>query len=428
MKYQRLPIVLPGLRRFSTKLLFDSHPICSPSVMPSFTWPCDIDNLRKSLKLRSMKEKQLSQVQRLHSECMQLQSVIDDLSLSKERNSLLLKSDLKNVTLREEGKTIRLKISSLKKEWKIKHADFLSSYLELPNIVDENHAGVKVSLPFQHTIEHSEPSDLMNYIYSSEHGCRYLLGAIAMWERELLDLSFDYVQKYFGFIPLQLSDFVRAPVVAASDNVAIRPSIEATKEEIVEIEGSDPFVNPFLLYHLVGSASLEAILAFLMRNSFKKKTIPLRITALGRDYSIKDDNIGPQRITQRNLVSYAVVTSCYSEASNAFNEMLQQVITFWESLSLPFTVEVKSVSPSQLRQYETARLEVLADGRIPLAHLSLIGDFLSRRLMIRASDGRHLFLIQGALINTFDLLDSLVSSNCSLNDLVEMKKRLENIL
>lgn len=430
MKHQKLASVLPSLRRFSSKVLFHSHPICSPSVLPSVASPPDIDSLRDSLKLRGMNEEQLPEVQKLHSEHMNLKTIIDDLSFSQKqaRNISLVNANLTNVSLREEARSIKSKLSLVKREWKIKHNEFLLSYLKLPNIVDRNHTNVNISLPSFESIDQSGPSDLPKYIHSSLHGCRYLLDALALWERELLDASFAYAQQHFGFIPVHLSDFARAPVVAAANSISSRPTIEATKEETVKVEGSDPFVNPYLLYHLVGSASLEAFLAFFMRNAFKKKVLPLKITAFGRDYSTNGNEAGLQRITQRNLVSYGVVTDCYDKASDAFNELLQHVVTFWKCLSPYCSIEIVSVHPTQLKQYETARLEVIADGKITLAHVSLIGDFLSRRLMIQNTTGENLCLVHGTLINSLDLLDSLVSSNCSLSDLVKMNKRLESAL
>ena len=142
--------------------------------------------------------------------------------------------------------------------------------------------------------------------------------------------------------------------------------------------------------HLVGSASIYSQMAYFCKFCLlNKSSLPISKFTIGWRYRPRPSESVSQGLFETQQTKQVEILHAFGHDSelDEFNHVLEHVVDLYKQIHLPFRIVVRSAPKlKQIEKYRVA-LEILSphSGRyIETGHLSLIGDYVSSRLMLKA--------------------------------------------
>uniref|UniRef100_A0A0X3PQ58 Uncharacterized protein n=1 Tax=Schistocephalus solidus TaxID=70667 RepID=A0A0X3PQ58_SCHSO len=384
---------------------------------------------------------------KLLDESKELQSYKDKLkSLEAERlaNHLALRnaSGVGNAQEMERRKSLAKALKTERARYKELSRDLrlqlLTCLLQLPNKLRPElvepigseyaiEASTDVDSASLTRLHYQEFSDLV----ANRHGFQFTLGKRARWEyREMLRLwhrlSKELAAALSPTAPIRsclLSDFARLPAVEASawlppDEVI---HMEATADDVfVPDDGSRPLINPFTRLCLVGSSSLASFAGSLLGCRLEKPlNQPLRFLALGNLYRKVDadgDVETPSGDTspfqQTRQISFFEVNHHEDASAATFTQLTHTLGMFWSSVQPCWSIRLRRSCAKELRSCEMARSSLLlrtsSKGQedVELASISLLGDWVSRRIGFTTNSGSYPSMVFANSVNLNAIMEA----------------------
>lgn len=340
------------------------------------------------------------------------------ISLNVEKQNLtkqLKRSEIDNdqvETLKEcrskvmtQLKLIRDQITTLEKEVVIPS-------LHIPNILhpDCPLSGSRVLFQYDSKIKYNNKDgidhveigkalDCLNYINSVIF---YLKNEASIFEQAVMTYMKEKLEQ-LNFVPFCNSDIIKSVIIEGCGANINNPD--------------QTFILSEKNLHLTGGASLQSFCAFLTKQSVGGMKLPLKLSTTGRLYKPLDNNDGLFSAVQTNAVEFIVGSIDECKAKEQFDEMLDVYKQFYIDIGLNYRIVYSPVSALQNWESLRAQVELYSVSRqdyIPVALLSLSGDFISKRLRIYWSNkDKHNFLhlVNGKIVDTNVLLGCLLEQN-----------------
>ena len=247
----------------------------------------------------------------------------------------------------------------------------------------------------------------------------YLKGPLA--ELEL------YLQRMFtqglvseGFHLVSAPDFVKSLIV---DGCGMDFTNGSRVLTLSAVQGHGGSLDSGNALHLVGGASLPAMVALLTKSSIQS-ALPLRMVASGRHYDPSDAG-GSPRVGGGGLFS-AVQSTCVralsvldnnSSNADALYEECQHMERIVGDLLTRLDVHFRMCATPgrRLQPWEQYRASFQLyspslEQYVQVADVSIVGDYISRRLAIYGPEGRHPAFVSATVLSAAKLIACLVEN------------------
>ncbi|KAL8569555.1 hypothetical protein ACOMHN_044693 [Nucella lapillus] len=350
---------------------------------------------------------------------------------------------LQKQKLTERGKAVKEQLKDIMSSWWIAEQKVRKQALHLPADLHPRtpHSEDQVIQVYKDPAEdtdtgevsHEQLAERLGLLKFSNVGPRavYMLGEAAELELSLLHAAAACARGR-GYLPVASPEMFRSLVV---EGCGKRPE-ESAGEGRGEGGGhqSEPFGGKFShvfhslqakgeereeetkANHLVGS-SLMSFAAFLTQVQVKKGHLPLRMYSSGRHYRPQSDAglPGLYGLVQSNRVTLFGAGQGREETSEMHDTMATLTWEMVQKLGLPARKVL--VSGPNLSSAECLRTEVhiwapSLKRYAPMAFVSIHDDYVSRRLMSKASNGQQLHMVSGVVMDTAVVLASMLEGFC----------------
>lgn len=302
-------------------------------------------------------------------------------------------------------KLLREQISTLEKE-------IVIPSLGVPNSLHVECPLSEYKILFQHDgkTEIDNVNCLNHLEIGKALGCLDYVNSIIFYLKNEASLCEQAVITYFNesldqidYLPLCNSDLIKSVIVeGCGTNVD-------DADKIFTLCGNN--------LHLFGGASLQSFCAFLTKENVGGNKLPLKLYTSGRSYKPSMNNDGLFSAAQTNAVELFVGTMDEFKAKQEFDKTLMVYKQLYENIGLEYRIVYTPVSVLENWESLRAQVELYSVNRkeyIPVASLSLSGDFISKRLRIYwSSKDKHDFLhiVHGKIVDTNVLLGCLLEQN-----------------
>ena len=294
--------------------------------------------------------------------------------------------------MKEEGKRLRTQLKELSSAWWDVEERAITEALNLPNVL---HARTPLENQLIESHKTMPPEDVPPKCHTSssdisftDHSptAYYLKGPLARLELDWIR-SFSQTLTEHSFTPMSATDFVKSIVVDGCGMDFIQP------EKVFSLaESQGGSVDKGNGMHLVGGASLPAMAAFLTKNVVDEP-FPLRLMSVGRQYQPAGKNsAGLFDVAQASAIQLLSVMENDADGLHAECERVQNIIAgHLARLDVHFRVE--ALAARHLERWEQYRSSIQMYSPslghyVQVAHVSIVGDFISRRLSIYGRDRR----------------------------------------
>lgn len=298
--------------------------------------------------------------------------------------------------LKVQGKLLREDLkATVKAVWELQKT-VMTKVLSLPNNLhsDTPSEGTKLVSEFRHesVIKQTESHvgvgkklDVLDYVNPM---CYYLKGDAALFELCVLDYFAEKLGSH-AFIKFCNSDFGRSVVVEGCGLNHEDPSVTYILQDTGDILHTKD-VNRL---HLVGGASLPSFCSFHAKQIIPVTALPLRLVAVGRQYTPNSQNLEeanfPGLFGASQAASVELFISTANNLSNMMDEFERTVVALtdmYKELGFPFRVVY--LPAQSLRLYESLRASFqmyssYLQSYIEIGHVSVCDDYISKRLLIR---------------------------------------------
>jgi seryl-tRNA synthetase len=307
--------------------------------------------------------------------------------------------------MKEESKRLREELKQLSPRWNEVENRAVTEALNLPNYLHlETPAELKVIETFKPLPTESFPNpELQDKIRIDSPTSYYLEGPLAQMELDWIE-NFSQALKSGGFEPMTGPDFVKSIVV---DGCGLE---FANPDKVYSLAQSQEHGNlsSGKALHLVGGASLPSVVALLTK-VIVEEPFPLRLMSIGRRYEPKTLPLkGLLNVAQSSAIQLLTVMEnhpddLFSEAERIQNLLVKQL----EELDVHFrTVALPAGRLERWEQYRSS-LEVYfpsVKGYVEVANVSLVGDYISRRLAIYGPERKHPGFVTSSALSVPKLL------------------------
>ncbi|VVC25769.1 Hypothetical protein CINCED_3A002340 [Cinara cedri] len=254
----------------------------------------------------------------------------------------------------------------------------------------------------KHGIGHVEIGTALDCIDYTNSVIVYLKNEASIFEQAIMSYASETLEQ-LNFVPFCNSDIIKSVIVEGCGG---------------DINNADQtFILSGKKLHLTGGASLQSFCAFLTKQSVGGIKLPLKLFTTGRSYKPSNNNNGLFSAVQTNAVEFIVGSMDEYKAKEQFDEMLAIYKHLYTDIGLDYRIVYSPVYALEnwesLRAYVELYSVSLRD-YIPVASLSLTGDFISKRLrMYWSNKEKHNFLhlINGKIVDTNVLLGCLLEQN-----------------
>lgn len=236
--------------------------------------------------------------------------------------------------------------------------------------------------------------------YRNQLSC-YLMNEAALFELAVSELCMNKMSKE-GFIKFSNPDFSRSVL---AEGVGLAPT--DTQESFL-LENTEAHND---LLYLCGGASIFPFCAFLAKGAVRKETLPLKLVASGRRYTPTTSSLpGLYSLNQTTSVQFFLATDTDEHLYCELQSVIKLMNNIFSELGLSYKVVKQKAS--RLKNWESLRVsfQVLSPFEhryVEVGNVSLIGDYISKRLRICYSDkseDKFLKIVSGTLLNVQSLL------------------------
>ena len=400
-----------------------------------------IDNLldnktevEKSLKARNSTF-DLQSFEKSWNEMKGLKARKEELEIQRDKVSLQIRDcvtkvdnpeELKNHVeqLKKKGKHYREQAKELNQLWWTVEEDAVITALKLPNLL---HAKTPVEdqvikssksppAPEKEASSHRFSTNIEFVDHSPT--AYYLKGPLAHME---LELQRVFSRRFFdeGFHMVSAPDFVKSIVVEGCGldfGDASRSLTLAGSQEHGSVESGNAL-------HLVGGASLPALVAFLAKNVIQSP-LPLRFASSGRHYQPATGQIdGLFGATQTTGVHLLSVMDNDPDTLYAECERIQNILADLLENELGVHFRICALSARHLEAWEQYRAAIqlyspALKRYIQVGDVSIVGDYISRRLAIYGPDRKHPAFVSSTALNASNLMAAWMENKWTLIKIV----------
>ncbi|KAK4473692.1 hypothetical protein MN116_003038 [Schistosoma mekongi] len=410
--------------------LYQDNNHFSPVVFPDplFNW----EALKISVNARRQAERfNIDKIMNLKN---QIDGIHERITAAKQKRVLLRSHYEQNKQDSEEiktaARTLRNEQKSLELSFKTLDCEFQNDSLQLPNVIHSltpvNTMGSENVIKYYDKSDHVNEkllwSNLADDCYNEIIGT-YYTGRLAQIEYTHMYKVNDYWlnrmdQGQVTNYPVHLSDIVRGPALEATSwpNTKSAIRLRPSKSDMLFVEDSNTklgnwLINPYTTDYLVGSASLAAFSAYLMlhkANLFTNSS--LRLISKGSIYALSSECTFPYNDTscassddlklnrnfkppfhQSKQISILELTKDWNQCEAGFHVLVDELIRFWQHYQPGWSYKLTYTEASNLYPCEMLRAILYSDIKtvtdnsisIPLASVSLVGDWISRRIMAK---------------------------------------------
>ncbi|XP_047518186.1 serine--tRNA synthetase-like protein Slimp [Pieris napi] len=342
---------------------------------------------------------------------LKLQQEKSKSKLSKELSELLkLKNEGNEVEkFKIQINLIKENIKNLKSPlWSAEEAAMVEA-LNVPNLLHKLTPDQENNVIFQHksppstTKNHNvvgKQKNLFKYVQNT-HTLVYLLGDAALFELGSKFYFSDFLKRS-KYIQFSNPDFVKSLVVEGCGVDHTDPT-----STFILHHNDDTAFNKDKRLHLTGAGSLYSFLAYHTKNVIYGKVLPLKYFSLGRQYTPtgKEENHSLFNLSQSSAVQIFGVARDNNELDELLEEILCMVKTLFNELDYHYRLSY--VAADKIHVWESLRVSIEMYSTslkkyIEIGHLSLIGDFMSKRLLFTYTDNKEAkfpHILSGTILN-----------------------------
>ena len=291
--------------------------------------------------------------------------------------------------VKQEGIKLRTQLKDLTTIWWDVEETAVTRALSLPNSlhsetpIDDSIELYSFILPESNSFRGDSAEQDIKFVGHSPTAF-YLRGLCARLELHWIKtFTRDWINK--GYNLISPPDFVRSIVVDGC-GLDFNNSQEVLSLATIPEHGSLEKGNGF---HLVGGSSLPAMVAFLTKNTIQEP-FPLRLISTGRTYH--PPTISPTNNEDLTNTMQASSMHLLTVMKNCPDAMFQELVCIQETISrqlqkLNIKFRIIAVAARHLEPWEQYRssIELYSSSSknfIQVAYVSIIGDYISRRLSI----------------------------------------------
>ncbi|XP_054261039.1 serine--tRNA synthetase-like protein Slimp [Macrosteles quadrilineatus] len=250
-------------------------------------------------------------------------------------------------------------------------------------------------------VDHLKVGEDLNILKYYDQFTYFLKDEAAMFELALSDFCIDKLVRK-DFIQFSNPDFTRSSL---AEGVGTVPN---DTSELFLLENTE--ANNDRL-HMCGGASIFPFCGFHAKQVVQKDSLPVRYVASGRQYKQTTSSLpGLYSVHQSTSVQVFIATWSDKEMNEEFNSCLKVFEELFNEFGLKFRIVIQP--PHTYKSWDSLRASLqvfshLNKSFIEVGHLSLIDDFISKRLRMCYNDKKgELFLkvISGTVINAQSFL------------------------
>lgn len=306
-------------------------------------------------------------------------------------------------------KLLRDLISTLEKE-------IVIPSLSIPNTIHPECPLTESKIIFQHKLEtkcnnkdclsHLEIGKTLKCLDYINSVMVYLKNEVSLCEQAAITYFNESLEQLGGHVLFCNSDLIKSVII-----------------EGCSTDFNDPdktFILKELNLHLMGGASLQSFCAFLTKQSIGGNKLPLKLYTVGRLYKpFPNRDNGLFSAVQTNAIKFLIGSMDEVKAKEQFDEMLALYRRVYEDMGLDYRIVYSPVFTLENWESLRAQLELYSisyQNYIPVATLSLSGDFISKRLRMYWSSkdkDNFLHIVSGKIVDTNVLLACLLEQNIS---------------
>lgn len=381
-------------------------------------------DLPKNLKLRGLSVDILTLVEqfesyltitRLHDSLeVEKNAIADKIKAYLNKNEQVHDSWKSEVeSLKAQGRQLREKRKeTIKTLYKLEN-ELIPQLLQLPNLIHPkcpttnklevvHHCADKRDFPFPASSYHKIIQQTNSAIFSSISPTGYYLcGESATLELDLVDSVIKILQEK-NFTHLCCPDTFKSAVVEGC-------FVDWTSPDRVITLESERTADSENCFHLIGLSPMS-FSAFLTRMVVPRKNLPMKFFAVGRQYNAKNlldhANSDLLHTAQSTNIGVFGVTEDLQACEKLFDEFMNVYIEVYTRLRLPFQiafVPCKELSPAEMLRCTVQVYLPGSEFYTDVGHLSLYGDFISKRLTMQCGSGtkekKYLHTLYGTLLN-----------------------------
>ncbi|XP_014206474.1 uncharacterized protein LOC106637987 [Copidosoma floridanum] len=398
----------------------------------------DIQNLQKELNQRDIKidaqelKKAWDYYQFVRSNRDALEeklSIVNGQLQEFFKNNDLSADDLKRKEdLQHQNKLIKQDIKAIKEAaWELEES-VIPQVLKLPNETDKR-------TPIESPLLLKSVGEKSNFINRERHSHLdigknlglleyknpiqyYLCDKAALFELEALALAGE-ILKQSNSMRVALPDFCRSIIVEGC-GMDHESSVESFMLQNDTDVKEEYLVNRL---HLVGGASLPAMLAMYTKQAFKPSDFPIRIFSAGRHYTPFPSSLTVQHglfsVCQASAVQALTLVKDKDskEYKEEFERLIEAATKIYNDIGCHYRVVIRPAK--ELNLAESMRLSfemysVHADQYVEIGHVSACGDYFSKRLMIACPTTTSVgypAAVSGTLLSVPKMLGCLIEEN-----------------
>lgn len=173
--------------------------------------------------------------------------------------------------------------------------------------------------------------------------------------------------------------------------------------------------------HLVGSASLPALISMYVKQSMNYKYFPIKVYNTGRQYTPFPNtslNYGLFSLSQASVVQTLTLTKnkdC-DEYRSEFENLVEAASKIYSAIGCHYRIVMRSAKellPSECMRVSFEMWSVHSDQYVEVGHVSAFGDYLSKRLLIGSGSNKidYAAVISGTLLSVPRVLGCLLEED-----------------
>ena len=334
---------------------------------------------------------------------------------------------------KEVAKELRERQKTLQKELNVAEEDYLVPLLRAPNNLDAR-TPVTQDYELLHTNEvfYRESCSLKSHKcfsieFEQENPSNvFLKGRWPKTELDLLRKVQEWLQKGDFCDLIAPPDIVRSTVIEGFDPLAF-----GNPARSLALAKSNDFgdMKSGLGAHLVGAASIPAMVSFFVKNLLVKGSVlPINLFCIGKQYwsMTTDDDNAPENppslftTQQSSCVGLLSLNQDQTSAETSFQEFKSKFQSFYDTLGLKYRLVYSGAD--RLALAESLRLEVqmwspLSQTYVTVGSLSKFDDYISRRLLLKyvneddQDKKLHSYhVVGGTFIDTYKVIGCMLES------------------
>jgi len=353
-------------------------------------------------------------------------------SISSEYEYVKKKRSNSNLS-KEVAKELRERQKTLQKELNVAEEDYLVPLLRAPNNLDaRTPVDQDYQLLYTNEVFYRESCSLKSHKcfsieFEQENPSNvFLKGRWPKTELDLLRKVQEWLQKGDFCDLIAPPDIVRSTVIEGFDPLAF-----GNPARSLALAKSNDFgdMKSGLGAHLVGAASIPAMVSFFVKNLLiKGSVLPINLFSIGKQYwsiDTGDDNAPenpPSLFTtqQSSCVGLLSLNQDQTSAETSFQEFKSKFQSFYDTLGLKYRLVYSGAD--RLALAESLRLEAqmwspLSQTYVTVGSLSKFDDYISRRLLLKyvneddQDKKLHSYhIVGGTFIDTYKVIGCMLES------------------